>query len=239
MFLGREKIELTERDMELFRFLNEQKFMVASQIYSIFWPSSKLDAGTGRQRLNKLVDAGYIKIFAVQKDAKTTLKLFMLTEKGIDELRKLKLDHRFSELSSVNQVTVEHTLKLVNVRAIFRELGQKEWISERLIRKQSPNRKWYPDGALVFGKSKIAIELENSIREKTRYENRFKHYEEDQEYRFVFFILSWPVVKSWIFDLTAPGVKILFGMYVDLLQDKGQAKIENKISSVELKNFFQ
>ena len=230
---------LTERDIELFSYLNEQKFMVSSQIYEIFWPQSEVRSGTARQRLTKLVESGYIKIVIVKDPKKETeLRLFVLTEKGINELRKRKLDRGFSELSSINHVLVEHSLKIVNVRAIFRELGQKNWRSERLIRKEDSNRGWYPDGALDVSGFKIAIEVENSFREKSRYIRRFKHYAENQEFGLAIFILSWPSVKSWIFDLDAPQDKICFVNYETLLKKRGDAELENKTSSIKLSSIL-
>ncbi len=164
---------LTERDIELFCYLNEQKFMVSGQIYQIFWPECDPRTGTSRQRLTKLAESGYVKVIETEKNR---LRLFLLTEKGIDVLRKKRLDHNFSELTDVNPVLVEHTLKLVNIRAVFRDLGQINWRSERLIRKEDAKRGWYPDAMLDVHGLKIAVELENSFRSKDRYIQRFKRY---------------------------------------------------------------
>lgn len=240
MTLGIGNVVLTERDIEVFRYLNEQKFMVSGQIYEIFWPKSEIRSGTARQRLTKLVESGFIKTLVLQdQKRKSELKLFLLMEKGIEILRKRNLDHGFSELSTVNPALVEHGLKLVNIRALFRELGGKDWRSERLLRKQESNRGWYPDGVLDISGFKIAIELENSFRRKELYVQRFKHYAEEKDFRLAIFILSWTSVKSWLLDLDAPQDKICFANYEELLQKKGKAEIENKTSRFLLESLFE
>ena len=60
-------LNMTDRDIELLRFLNEQYFMVSGQIYQTFWPDSSVRSGTARQRLSKLVEAGYVKIIETVK----------------------------------------------------------------------------------------------------------------------------------------------------------------------------
>lgn len=240
MVLGTGSVVLTERDMELFRYLNEQKFMVSGQIYEIFWPESEVRSGTARQRLTKLVESSYVKTLVLEdKKKKSELKLFLLTEQGIEVLRKRNLDYGFSELTTVNPVLVEHGLKLVNIRALFQELGEKNWRSERLIRKQESNRGWYPDGVLDLAGFKIAIELENSFRRKELYIQRFKHYAEEKDFGLAIFILSWTSVKSWLLDLDAPQDKICFVNYEELLEKKEEAEVENKASSFLLRSLFE
>ena len=226
---------LTERDIELFRYLNEQKFMVSGQIYQIFWPECDPRSGAARQRLTKLVEAGYLKIIEVDKDK---LKLFLLTEKGIDILKERRLDHKFAELSDVNPLFVQHTLKLVNIRALFRELGQHDWRSERLMRKEDMKRGWYPDGMLDLYGLKVAFELENSFRSKDRYVQRFKKYESDNTVDLAVFVVSWHLVKSWLLDLEGPQDRICFVLYDDLLKKKGDAELENKTSKIVLKSIL-
>jgi len=239
MTLWTSNVVLTDRDTKLFCYLNEQKFMVSGQIYKIFWPESDPETGTARQRLTKLIESGYIKIMTIRDEKKKKdLKLFLLTTKGIEVLRTQRLDHKFSELSDVNPVLVEHGLKLTNVRALFQELGAANWQSERLIRKEEASRGWYPDGVLNVNGFKIAIELENSFRPKERYIGRFKRYAEDRDFDLVIFILSWPSVRSWLLDLDSPQDKICFVDYDALLKKKGDSELENKTSAITLRSIL-
>src|SRR3990167_406489 len=156
-------LNMTDRDIELLRFLNEQYFMVSGQIYQTFWPDSSVRSGTARQRLSKLVEAGYVKIIETVKDHKK-LKLFLITEKGIRVLKEKKLDHGFSEISDIGSMPIEHTLKLVNVRILFRKLSQYRFRCERVVRQEDVERGWYPDSILELHGFKIAMELENTFR---------------------------------------------------------------------------
>lgn len=226
------KVVLTERDLEIFRFLNEQVVMVSGQIYKLFWPESETRSGTARQRLTKLVDADFIRLQeTVVKHKK--LKVFLLTQIGLDELKKKKMDHGLSVIEDIGSVPVEHCLKLTNIRAMFRSLGQHEWISERLIRNDA-SRNWYPDGIIKIKGYKVAIELENTFKTKDRYVQRFKKYQFAKEFLLVIFAVCWPSVKSWLLDLDAPQDKICFVDYNDLMTKKESAVLENKTSQISL-----
>lgn len=226
-------VVLQDRDIELFRYLNEQKFMVSGQIYQLFWPESDPRAGTARQRLTKLIESGYVKLLET-KYKRTRLRLFLLKEKGIEALRMRGIDHGFSELEDINPVIAEHTLKLVNIRTIFRGLGATNWESERVIRKKYTGRGWYPDAIINVRGLKIAIELENSFRPKERYIKRFGRYEEDREFTLAVFIISWLSVRSWLLELETPQDKVCFLHYDDLMNKKGDAELENKTSKIIL-----
>lgn len=230
------KVVLTDRDIEIFRFLNEQIVMVSGQIYQIFWPESETRSGTARQRLTKLVEAGYLKIHEAEIKYKK-LRLFLLTPLGLDELKKRKLDHGLSVVEDIGSLPVEHSLKLVNIRAVFQSLGQHDWKCERLIR-NDPRRSWYPDGILKVNGLQVAIELENTFKVRDRYVQRFKKYQLDKEFRLVIFVICWPSVKSWLLDLDAPQSKICFVDYNDLMKKKERATLENKTSEVLLSEFL-
>jgi len=226
------KVVLTDRDIEVFRFLNEQIVMVSGQIYKMFWPDSETRSGTARQRLTKLVEAGFIRIHETVVNHKH-LKLFVLTQVGLDELKKRKLDYGLSVVERVGSIPVEHCLKLVNVRSVFRSLGQHDWRSERLIRSDA-SRGWYPDGIVKIKGINVAIELENTFKARERYVQRFKKYQFDREFRLALFVVCWKSVKSWLFDLDAPQNKVCFVDYNELMMKKAQAVLENKTSKVSL-----
>jgi len=228
---------ITDRDIELFCLLNEQRAMVSNQIYGIFWPNTSHVAGAGRRRLTKLVESGYIKIFEV-KPRWHTIKLFLLAKKGLNVLRKQGLDLGFPEIKNIYPTEVEHMLKLVNVRAVMRSLGAGKWRSERQIRKEDWQQGWMPDGDLQLHGLRISFELENSFRSKDRYVRRFESYARDKKYALVIFIVGWPSVRSWLLDLEMPQDKIGFIDYDDLIQNKGAAKILNKTSQIKLGSLF-
>lgn len=235
---GIRRVVITERDIEIFTYLNEQKFMMANQLYSAFWPESEVRSGTARQRLSKLIDAGYIKTFDTQMGKSEKVRLFLLTSKGIDILKTKGLDHGFGELGNVNQYTIEHTLKLATLRCLFREFKGVKWLSERWVRKEDFKREFFPDAVLEINGQKVAIELENSFRERGRYEKRFARYAELDDFALVIYVLSWGIVKSWLLNIEVPQDKLCFALYDELLLKKGDAELMNKASRISLSSIL-
>lgn len=226
-------IQLTDRDIAILSVVNEQAFVVSGQIYQAFWSETSVRSGAARQRLTKLVEAGLVKIVETRIDHKK-LRLFLITEKGIGILKEEKLDHGLREIAKVGSIPIEHTLKLVNVRQVFRALGQYRWRSERVIRKEDTHRRWYPDAILEVHRLRIAIELENTFRSKERYLDRFRRYELDQEFSLVIFVVSWPRVIGWLLGVDAPQDKISFVLYDDLVKKKGDSELFNQTSRIRL-----
>lgn len=232
-------VVVTDRDIELFRYLNEQNYMVSSQIYQIFWPDSNPRSGTARQRLSKLIEVGLVKTKDIIIPICKRLRLFMLTAKGIDLLQARHLSYGFEEIHYVNPLTVKHSLKLTNVRALFRELGQTNWRSERLIRTREAARGWFPDAILDVRGLQIAIELDNSFKSKERYERRFEYYKKDKDFTLALFVFSWDSVGDWLYDMEVPQNKVCFVHYDDLFKKKGDVELYNATSRILLRNILK
>lgn len=229
------RVEITERDIQLFQYLNEQKYMIAKQIYDFFWPESTVRTGTGRQRLTKLVERGYIKIREI---IGTKFKLFLLTEKGISELRARNLDHGLSEIDIPNPVQVRHTLKLVNIRNVFEKTGNIKWVSERVFRKQESHQKYFPDAVMDYKGLKSAIELENSIKGKQVFLKRLHDYALDKNFDSVIYVVSWTSVLSWLIDVDVPQEKIFYVLYDELIAKKKDSELKNLSGSVKIGELF-
>ncbi len=232
------RVVITERDIEIFTYLNEQKYMMANQIYSAFWPDSEVRSGTARQRLSKLVDAGFIRTLDVQKAKSEKVRLFLLTAEGIDVLKEKGLDRGFGEIGDINQYTIEHTLKLATLRCLFRDFKGVKWLSERVVRKEEHDREFFPDAVIEVSGQRIAIELENSFRERERYETRFAKYSRLNDFTLVIYILSWHMVKSWLLDIEVPQNKLCFVLYDELLLKKKDAELMNKASRIPLRSIL-
>lgn len=230
-----ESIVLTERDIQVMKYLNEHKFMTAGQIYDMFWPDSKDSAGAGRHRLVKLETSGYVrKIYGTAK----TPMLFLVTKKAIDVLKEKGWDFDLREVKEIDENTVEHNLKLFNIRKVFERLGVCDWQTERVFRSLETTRGWYPDAVFRLKKYLFAVELENTFRSKPIYEQKFKWYEKAPEFRAVFYVLNWPFVKSWLMDFESTLAKIGFVIYDDLIKSGSKAVIENKTGKMTLGILF-
>ena len=75
---GAEPVELQARDIEMFRFMNEQGYLAHSHIKSSFWGTCSEEAGACHHRLDKLVAAGYL---AKETGVKKKLSVYRLREK--------------------------------------------------------------------------------------------------------------------------------------------------------------
>ena len=234
---GSGNTRLTERDIELFRYLNEQKVMVSSQIYGIFWSDTSSISGTVRQRLTKLIESGYIRTLEVKRYWHK-LNLYTLTANGIKALKDLGLDHGFLEIKGIHPLQIEHTLKLVNVRGVMRKLGAHNWRSERVIRKEDAGQGWFPDADLELHGLRIAFELENKCRSKDRHVSRIATYAHENNYTLVIFVVCQAAVMSWLLDLEMPQDKIGFVHYDELIQKSGNAMVRNKSSQIQLGSLF-
>ena len=230
------RIEITERDIELFRYVNEQKHMTSGQIYDKFWPDSSVRTGTGRQRLSKLVESGYIKI---QSLFRQKMKLFLLTTKGVQELRARNLDHGLTEIDGVNQAHVKHTLKLVEIRSVFEKMGPVKWVSERMLRKFNNGSKHFPDAVIEYKGLKTAIELENSIKSKKIFIEKLDYYCKSKEFDLVIYIVSWVSAFSWMIDVDVPQDKITYALYDDLMRKKGECELRNLSGTIKIGSLFE
>ena len=56
-----EPLVLTDRDMSLFRYAHEHRYLAYSQIRAAFWKERSLDAKACYKRVERLVNAGYLK----------------------------------------------------------------------------------------------------------------------------------------------------------------------------------
>ncbi len=229
------RIEITERDIALFRYLNEQKYMTAGQIYNKFWPDSTLRSGTGRQRLTKLVEAGYIKIHELIRQK---MKIFLLTTKGVQELRDRDLDYGLMSMDGANQAHVKHTLKLVEIRSVFEKMGPINWVSERVLRKLNRERKYFPDAIIEYKGLKTAVEFENSLKAKKIFLEKLDNYCKSSEFDLVIYIVSWMSALSWMIDVDVPQDKITYTLYDDLMREKGESELRNLSGSIKVGALF-
>ncbi|MBI5308390.1 MAG: hypothetical protein HZB37_08705 [Planctomycetes bacterium] len=224
-------VEVTERDIQLFRYLNEQKYMTSD----LFWPESAVRTGTGRQRLTRLVEGGYVKIHDFVSPA---MRLFLLAAKGLEELRARSMDHGLTEMDVEIQAHVKHTLKMVEIRSAFEKMGPIKWVSERMLRKYGGARKHFPDAVIEYKGLKTAVELENSIKGKGIFLAKLDDYCKSSEFDLVIYVVSWLSVLSWLIDVDVPQDKITYALYDDLMKKKGDCELKNLSGSIKAGSLF-
>ena len=189
---GREKklkyFRLTDRDLDIFGFILEQKFSSLEQIYFSFFDVRKstteeLPKGlhVTRQRLQILKRHGFLKTEKVYSEAKS---LYLVTSLAVQVLRSKK--PHLADLKVINQIdfrNYEHDTKVSDCRVAIERTGKIiRWLPERKLRAQGfeSDFSWdelpselVPDGIFITSKGeRVAFEIETTPRKKSRYEEK-------------------------------------------------------------------
>jgi len=163
-------MKLTDRDVEIIRFINEFGFCEITQL------TRKFDLKKPRcyQIMERLVKANFVKherIFYGKHG------VFYLTNQGAS----------FSNLPPIKNIpkdNYDHQLAIINVYfKMMQEFPNAEWLSERFVRKQKSlysvgkKIKHLCDGVLVLSDDKqIAIEVELTMKSKERLNEIIRSY---------------------------------------------------------------
>lgn len=156
-------IQIQQRDRQILRCCYEQQFLLFEHVERFFYqPGNERDA---RRRIAKLAVDGF-----VLKQQVATLggrQLIRLTPKGISVAREFET-LEVPEPGKVDLRTLTHDALLTSVRLRLQQLWDGVWIPERALKAEEYPR--IPDGLMVFPSGrKIAIELENSAKGRTRF----------------------------------------------------------------------
>jgi len=179
---------LTDRDVELFGFLLDQKFASLEQIYFRYFDvrqavtdplPSKLFVT--RQRLQILKRAGLV---ASQKVFSESKSLYLLTPLGFQIFRGRRPHDAFTApVREVDFRNYEHDTKVNDCRIAIEKTGKvMKWLPERRLRSQGFESEFsfhelpkelVPDGVFISSKGeRIAFEIETTPRKKSRYEDK-------------------------------------------------------------------
>ena len=166
---------LTKRDHDLLQFAHEQRYLCYNQISGTFWKGCSEETNTCKHRVSKLVSAGYL---LKQYSGRKKLDIYFASEKAVDALKARSLDSGIPafKVSRYFERYISHDLHVTNLRLLFRDLGWRDWTSERLLLERD-HMFHRPDGVLTVRGMKIAIEFENKITKgKARYQKLFETY---------------------------------------------------------------
>lgn len=179
---------LTDRDLDIFGFVLEQKFASLEQIYFRFFDvrekvSDLLPKGlfVTRQRLQILKRHGFLKTEKVYSESKS---LYLVTSLAVQVLRS-KRPH-LADLKVISQIdfrNYEHDTKVNDCRIAIERTGKIiRWLPERRLRAQGfeSDFSWselpselVPDGIFISSKGeRVAFEIETTPRKKSRYEEK-------------------------------------------------------------------
>jgi predicted transcriptional regulator len=181
-------MQLTSRDKEILSFINECGFCVMPQIQSEF----NLNFPRNYQVVKRLINEEYI---SHQQLFKHKHGIYHLTKKGAAQ----------TSLPPISQISLggyQHQLSITDVRQqLFSKYPDTKWVSERYLKQQ----KYYygigkaghlADGILIFpDETKIAIEVELSMKGKGRIEKILSAYGGQLEIAEAWYFCAEPVMR--------------------------------------------
>lgn len=230
-------IELTDRDIAVFKFVHEHRYLAYGQIREAFWKDRSELAKACYRRIERLINSGYLR-----KDysGRKSLNIYFATEQSVAILKERNLDSdiRLYEPTPHFDCSIDHDLKVASVRILFRQFGLDTWISERVLRERDKLFR-IPDGVLIIRGKKIAIEFENHLtKSMKRYQEVLNYYSDHNTYLLLLMIIDGDT-KDWLVSgMKYNAKKIWMITYQDLMNDKGEALFENKRASFELSRLF-
>ncbi len=229
-------LALTDRDLGVMTLAHEERYICYSQIKDGFWPEASHASNTARRRVRKMIDENYL---WRQSTRERVHYLYLLGERGYQLLKSKYLDRgldlfRFNE--DRESRLVDHNLKVVNIRLLFREFGLNDWTPERILSREARGN-IFPDGVIHLRGHKIAIEFENELKSNKRYRERFWHYARRNEYLFVIFVTT-DHLPSRVLHLEYNKSQVGFVEYSHLMHNKEEAEVRNKNSSFVLAEMF-
>ena len=227
-------LELTDRDIAIFRLAHEHRYIVYSQIREGFWKERSVSAKAPNKRVQRLVRSGFLsRGYSEMKN----LNCYMVTEKSLSIMKERGLDSglKLYEPTPRFDRSIDHDLKLLNLRLVFRDCGLDCWRSERILR-ESEHLKRIPDGVLNVGGNKVAIEFENGPLSKSiaRYQEMFAYYNQHEAYA-LFFLIVDGNVKDWLIRVMEyDPQRVWITTYKEMMRKRENAVFENKAASFTL-----
>ena len=235
-----EPLVLTDRDMSLFRYAHEHRYLAYSQIRESFWKERSLDAKACYKRVERLVNAGYLKR---GYSGRQMLDVYFATPMSYALLKERKMDSgvELYEVTESFDRHIDHDLHVTNLRILFRDLGFNHWESERILRRRNHRMGPRPDGVIHLGGDKrIAIEFENRNLSKSRkrYQGMMNYYWTHKLYPLLFIVIKGNI-KDWLVGALDYDIKqVWMTTYKELMNEREEAVFENKAASFQLKKIL-
>lgn len=176
-------IQLTDRDMRLFKVIWEQKFLTRTQVIEHIFEGYKSYAEIRIRKLKKFGFLNAVKPFTQEPES------YLLGEQGVEVLKGEGV--RMGPLAPPIEIAYyDHDKKVSEVRLIFEKLGFcQNWQSERWLKKMGlgGGRK-VPDGYFTQNGKGIAVEVELHPKKTKTYNKIFWIYEDNPRIHHVFYI---------------------------------------------------
>jgi hypothetical protein len=204
-------MQITERDIEILRWINRMRFATAKQVGIRFgigiWYTYK--------RLRKLDVEGYLVHVRPLRDAPG---VWLCTEAGA----RMSGTGLWAPPRKINIATFRHDLIVNDLGIRLEEKGR--WVSERELRSGKDYRMKVPDGMLICGDKRIACEVELTRKSQRAIEKNIRFYTKSIEYDEVWYLVNGKAVGDAI-QKAVRGIDFIKVMDIpEVLKDEGSAE---------------
>jgi len=205
------RVYLQARDLDLFGFVADQRFVTRRQLCRRFWPgpSGKSDQ-VGYRRLLLLRRHGLLETRHVPTDAEQIFQLGKLGRKELEADRRAVLPY----LSGIDLRNFRHDSLVTDVRIEAEVSLQTAWRSERRLHQE----RWQghaPDGLFVLGQYLFALELELSVKPKEKLRAIFASNREKNPEVYWLYLAATPRIGNLVLERAPANKRYWVGQWDD------------------------
>lgn len=208
------------------------KFMLLDQIAKVFFEDCNPNRAPYR-RLLKLMKVGLIETKRISIEPRD---LYVPTQDAVKLLRAEGIPYSMGISKDTDFICFRHDKTLIDLRILFKDLGIKIWVPERVIRSINPTG-CTPDALLLNQSYIYAIEYERTEKKLTRYQDIFYRYERGQNYDAVLYISPGRAFISKIKEKYVPSRRFYFITLKELLEGKENATFFSMSDGLPVKQF--
>ncbi len=224
-----------ERDIEILRWILEQKFMTQKQVRQAFWKNGlQKDNHETYRRMNILDKEGLLK--KTDRQVYSNL-MYLVTKQGTRLLREAGRNPGLTELPELDDSNYLHDLAVTDIRILLFSLGYSHWTSERVLSKYYGLRR-VPDGVIFNSGKFTAIEYESSQKSKRRYKRILLDYELDRKVDQVLYIVDNPGLIQKISSEAAICDKAYFVPLSEVQKDLINSQLKGISNQCSLNEFL-
>lgn len=188
-------LELQNRDKRILKLCYEQQFLLVSHIRDYLFEGNYVEA---KRRVRELKAAGLLEENELKHRRAKLIQLTSTGKRFASDLSQVE-----AGFTKVDPATVEHDSIVTQVRLRLEQSWKGVWIPERALR--ALNLDEVPDGVMRFESGKkIAIEVENSLKGRTRFTDRLQRWNRDQGAYIVLYVATneeiYLHLKAWLED---------------------------------------
>lgn len=178
------KVILQTRDLELLRICYEQQFLVYEQVEKYLF--KEVSSRIARRRILKLKSAGLLR--REEQNAFSLKHVLRVTKEG-QKLAESLSPFCIPQSKKTDLATFNHDRIVTDVRLRLSEFWDGVWTPEKALKDKYPI---IPDGLFQFEKTgtAVALEIENSLKGKTRFLELLKEWQRVDSILLVIFIAT-------------------------------------------------